>query len=186
MHPILPQIAIFIHIISFIIGFGAVIVIDTFGLLWLLKKTKLATVNTVADVTEKLIWVGWFGLILSGTVLLLEKGFIDNLTWIKLFFVAMLGVNGLFLHSIKKSMERLGNPEELPKSIMFRTGLASSISQLGWWGALTIGILHRQFSNHIAWPSNPGIIIAIICALIATAALVGEILLRPNKVEINQ
>ncbi|MDQ3014640.1 MAG: hypothetical protein M3Q73_02160 [bacterium] len=182
MYPPLFYIALFIHVISFIIGFGAVIVIDTFGSLWLIKRVKLATVNTVANVTEKLIWLGWSGLVLSGSVLLYHKGFIDNLTWIKLFFVLMLGLNGLFLHSIKKSMERLGTPEELPKIIMFRTALASAISQLGWWGAISIGFYHRHISSFVSWPENPWIIIAGVFTLIAAAAIIGETLLR-NKAQ---
>jgi len=64
------NIAIFVHIVSFIIGFGAVIVIDSFGLLWLLKKTKLAFVMNVAGVTQKLIWLGWIGLVASGSAML--------------------------------------------------------------------------------------------------------------------
>lgn len=185
MYPPLFYIALFIHVISFIIGFGAVIVIDAFGLLWLIKRVKLATVNTVANVTQILIWLGWTGLVLSGSVLLYHKGFIDNLTWIKLSFVLMLGLNGLFLHSIKKSMERLGSPEELPKIIMFRTALASTISQLGWWGAISIGFYHRHISSFVAWPSNPWIIIAAVFTLIAAVAIIGELLLRPKAQQVS-
>lgn len=50
---------LFIHLISLIVGFGSVIVIDTFGFLWLLKKVKLTFVNRVANVTQPLIWIGW-------------------------------------------------------------------------------------------------------------------------------
>lgn len=171
-------IKIFIHIVSMIVGFGAVIVIDTFGLLWIIKKVKLSQVNFVANITQKLIWIGWVGLVLSGTALLWEKGFIDNLTWIKLFFVALLGLNGIFLHFIKKSSQHLTDDMEMPALIRFRITLASTISQAGWWGALVIGVLHHEVSSRIDWPTNPFVWIISILLSIGIVALVGEKNLR--------
>jgi hypothetical protein len=57
---------LFLHLISLIIGFGAVLVIDTFGLLWLFKKKPLPKVMEVAEVTQRLIWIGWAGMVVSG------------------------------------------------------------------------------------------------------------------------
>lgn len=164
---------LFIHLVSLVIGFGAVIVIDTFGLLWFLKKVKIELVNSVANITQRLIWVGWCGLVISGTILLLYKGSIDSLTTIKLFLVLMLGLNGIFLHFIKKSFEKLQG-DNIPPIIMFRMSLASAISQLGWWGAITIGFLHRHWQHNISWPANPWIYIFGIVFLIGLVASIGE------------
>jgi len=72
---------LFIHLISLIIGFGSVIVIDVFGLLWVLRKVDLKLVDKVAGITQKLIWIGWGGLVLSGIGLISIKGYIDNLSF---------------------------------------------------------------------------------------------------------
>lgn len=172
-----------------IIGFGAVIVIDSLGLLWILKKIKLQFVQDVAGLTQRLIWLGWSGLVLSGTGLLVLKGFIDNLTAIKIFFVAMLGLNGLFLHTIKKSFECVTDETNIPAILKFRMTLASAISQMGWWGALIIGFTHRQISSFIPWPASPWPYIIGIFLGISVIALVGEMLLRPktkNVIETSQ
>ncbi len=169
-------IALFIHVVSFITAFGAVITIDFTGTLWILKKVPLKTVTTVAGVAQKLIWLGLTGLIASGIILIYHKGFIDELTWIKLFFVAMLTVNGVFLHFISRATNRLGDVEVLPANIMFRTGLASAISQLGWWGAITIGFVHRHIEHYIPYPPHPwpALIMIMICIGIGTAFLIGD------------
>ena len=146
---------LFIHLVSLVTGFGAVIVIDFFGLLWLFKKVPLSLVNKVAGATQALIWLGWCGLVFSGLFLITIKGYIDNLTKIKLFFVLMLGVNGLYLHMIKKSMEKISGQDTLPAQLKFRVGLASVISQVGWWGAMIIGFVHRHIAHYIPYPQNP-------------------------------
>ena len=174
-------IPLFIHILSLVIGFGGVIVVDTFGLLWLLKKIPLKTVTNTAEITQRLIWIGWFGLVISGSVLLYQQGTIRDLTWIKLFLVAMLGANGIFLHFIKKSMERLGNIEVIPKVIMFRTSLASTISQAGWWGAMIIGFMNTNTHYRVNLPFSPAFVIIAILLLISAAAIIGESLLRPKS-----
>lgn len=184
----LYYIALFIHIVSFITGFGSVIVIDSFGLLWLFKRVKISLVIQVANITQRLIWLGWFGLVISGPIMLYNKGFIDNLMWIKLFFVTMLGLNGIFLHFNKKSFERLGDVQEVPKLFQFRIGLASAISQLGWWGALTIGYLHHNWRGVINWPPQPWLIIAAIVVIILISAGLGETFLKnpgPNRDQFN-
>ncbi len=88
----------------------------------------------------------------------------------------MLGLNGIFLHFIKKSTDALGDVNELPAKIIFRTALASSISQLGWWGAITIGFVHRHIEHYIPYPPHPWplLIMIIILITICVAALVGE------------
>jgi hypothetical protein len=174
-------IALFVHIVSFVTGFGAVIVIDMFGLLWLLGKQPMEQVNKVANVTQRLIWLGWFGLVASGLVLITSKGYVDNLTMLKLFAVAMLGLNGIFLHFIKKSMERQANQNEVSRLTMFRIGLSSTISQAGWWSALTIGYLHRQWRHNIPWPHHPVRFMVIAVIVILIVAFVGEKTLAQKK-----
>ncbi|HYE22282.1 MAG TPA: hypothetical protein VD998_01690 [Verrucomicrobiae bacterium] len=165
---------LFVHLISLIIGFGAVIVIDTMGLLWLLKKAELKFLVKVADITQALVWTGWTGLVFSGLVLITSKGYIDNLTWIKIFFVLMLGVNGLFLHLIKGSIAVAVRTGVVTPILKFRIGLTTAISQLGWWGAITIGFLHRHWQHKIDWPESIYPYIIAIILIFSVTAIVGE------------
>lgn len=178
MDSTLFYIFLFIHLISLITGFGAVIVIDTFGLLWMRKTVPLSRVNQTAHITQRLIWIGWTGLVLSGIGLISLKGYIDNLTAIKLFFVALLGLNGIFLHTIKKSFDSVSDSDQISPLLFFRISLASTISQLGWWGAVVIGFVHRHIDHYIAWPAHPSIWIAGMLLLISIVSLLGETLLR--------
>ena len=164
-----------VHIVSLITGMGAVFVVDTFGLLWLFGKIDLKVVTRVANVTQKLIWIGWVGLVLSGLGLITIKGYVDNLTMIKLFFVVLVGANGIFLHVIKKAMERIPDESAMPAYLKFRIGLASAISQTGWWGAATIGFLHRHWHHYIGWPDVPVLYMIGILIIILVAAFIGEV-----------
>lgn len=176
MDTLLFYILLFVHVTSFAVGFGAVVVIDTFGLCFLLKLfgVNLKLVTGVANVTQRLIWLGFAGLVVSGIPMLYLKGHVDSLTQLKLFFVIMLGLNGVFLHFIKKMMDRLGAIEVFPPHVAFRVGLASSISQLGWWGAFAIGFAHRHISHTIETPYPVGYIIAAVLVGIAAVASIGE------------
>lgn len=167
---------LFVHVTSFAVGFGSVVVIDTFGLCFLLKLfgVDLQLVTRVANVTQRLIWLGFTGLVVSGIPMLYLKGHVDSLTQLKLFFVLMLGLNGVFLHVIKKSMEKLGAVEVFPPHVAFRVGLASTISQLGWWGAFFIGFAHRHWNHTIETPYPVGYIIVAVLVGIAVVASTGE------------
>lgn len=168
---------LFVHVVSFAVGFGSVVVIDTFGLCFLLKLfgVDLRQVTSVANITQKLIWLGFAGLVASGIPMLVLKGSVDGLTQLKLFLVLVLAVNGIFLHYIKKSMERLGNPETFTPKIAFQVGLASAISQIGWWGALTIGFAHRHIAHTIHFPISTVWIMAALLLCIAAATLIAKL-----------
>ena len=149
-------IALFVHIVSLIVAFGSVLVTDFFGLLWLIKykNITLRSVMSIGDVTQKLIWLGYFGMIVSGSTLIYIKGFIDHLTQIKIFFVLLVGINGIYLHYIKEACKKVSG-ESISQRLKFHIGFSSFISQLGWWGALTIGFLHRHWRHNIPWPDAP-------------------------------
>lgn len=174
-------IALFVHIISLIIGFGAVIVIDSFGLLMLFKKVPLSMPKKVADITQPLIWIGWTGLVISGINLIVLKGYIDNLTTVKLFFVLLLGLNGVFLHFIKKALDKYSQLSQMPDIWKFRIAMASLISQTGWWGAIFIGFVHRHIEHYIPWPQNPFYYILGISVFFLAGMALGEVVFKKNK-----
>ena len=172
---------LFMHLVSLIVGFGAVVVIDTFGLLMLLRRVSLPLMKQVAETTQRLIWLGWGGLVISGINLLIIKGYVDNLTKIKLFFVILLGLNGICLHFIKKALNHYDRVQDIPPIHNFRIGLSSAVSQMGWWGAITIGFVHRHWRHNIPWPENYGAVIGVILLAIGIILLTGELLFRPKK-----
>ncbi len=52
----------------------------------------------------------------------------------------------------------------MPNVYLFRPISALLVSQLGWWGALIIGFLHRHVSTLIEWPDTPWLFAGLIPA----------------------
>jgi len=173
-------VALIIHLFGLILGLGSVLVTDLFGLLWILNHVRFPQVVRVSSKTEKFIWAGWLILVGAGIPLILIKGFVDNLMVVKLFFVGVIAVNGVFLHIIHKALERYMHSENIPKIIIFRLTLAIVVSQLSWWSAFTIGFLHRHVESIINWPNHP----YLVCSLILTGFLIiwgiGERIIKSN------
>lgn len=174
----LNHVFLFIHLVSIIVGFGSVIVIDTFGLLWLLKKVKLSFVNQVANTTQPLIWIGWTLLVLTGIPLILLKGDISGLSIVKIFAVLMVGLNGVFLHFIKKSMDGITDESVMPNLTKFRITLATFVSQAGWWTAIVIGFLNNKLKTNAPFIESPFSIIIPVFVAIIFVLVIGELIFR--------
>lgn len=179
-------VALYVHLTCLILAFGAVMVTDHYGVLWMRHKTSFARMVTVADRTQKLIWIGWFGMIASGIPLLVLKAEIDNLMIWKLVLVGAAGLNGLALHRILGSLRRLQDADAVPTAVAFRLGLSTAVSQLAWWGAMTIGFLHRHVWDVIEWPARPWLWVGVAAAIVLAAWGAGELVLRrrPSKIRV--
>ncbi len=169
---------LFGHLTSLILAFGSVLVIDVFGILWIFKKKTLSEIFKVAAVTRALIWIGWFGLVATGVPLLIMKGLVDKLTLLKLFFVGLAGLNGLFLDRIKKEGENVPDTARPPARLIFRISLGSAISQISWWGATIVGFHHATVEHVVRWPHKPVLWMAGIVLAIAVAYAAGTFLFR--------
>jgi hypothetical protein len=174
----LNHVLLFIHLVSLITGFGAVIVIDTFGLLWILKKVKMSFVTQVANVTQRLIWLGYTGLVLTGIPLILMKESISGLSTLKIFVVLLVGLNGVYLHFIKKSMGEVSDDMQVSNLNKFRITLATTISQAGWWTAIVIGFLNNKLKLNAPVLENPFEIIIPVLVVTILVATVGELIFR--------
>ncbi len=183
-------ILLFIHLTSLIVAFGAVMVTDHFGFRWMRNRMPFSRLVKVAATTQKLIWIGWGGLILAGVPLLILKGEIDRLMVLKLYCAVLAGLNGYGLHLILKSIKRYEDSDTVPTLLLFRLGLALAISQIAWWGAFIIGFLHRHVWSVIDWPPAPWAWILVFSAAVLALWLAGEWFLRENpsrvKVESTQ
>lgn len=174
-------IVLFVHLSGLILGFGAVLVTDLYGLLWVWNRVRFPQLIRVSGVTEKFIWAGWGTMVLAGIPLILLKGVVDNLMVIKLFFVILIGINGVLLHFLHKRVERYKEGDDVPKILMFRLILSLTLSQFSWWSAVLIGFLHRHVQSIIQYPDNPWVIIGLFIAILGVIWAAGEIFLRNIK-----
>jgi hypothetical protein len=174
-------ILLFVHLSGLILGFGSVLVTDLYGLLWIRDRARFPQVVRVSGVTEKFIWAGWGLMIAAGIPLLVLKGVVDNLLIVKLFFVALIGLNGIPLHVLQKQVRGYEEGDDVPMLTLFRLTLALFVSQLAWWSAVLIGFLHRHVQTVIEWPDSPWLMIGLIVAVLLAIWGSGEVLIRKNR-----
>lgn len=129
--------ALFAHLASLVVGFGAVLGVDWVALLWATGRRELCDVLTAAGNVQVPIWLGYAGLVLSG--LFLEPDTARGLTQVKLGLVLLIGWNGLVATWLHPQLVRSPRP-----SLLAASALCATVSQCGWWGALVIGHLNAH------------------------------------------
>jgi hypothetical protein len=141
LHPdeVLCEAALFAHLASMVLGFGAVLAIDWVGLQWVLGLRPITDVVSTAGQVHAPIWIGLVGLVLSG--ILLGPDASNKLTQVKLGLVLLVTWNGLVATLLHRRFSRAGEPP--PRLLLLLAALSAAISQAGWWGAMVIG-----FVNH--------------------------------------
>ena len=140
--PLVHSIALFGHLASLVVGFGSVVGVDYFGLLWLLRRIPLETMLLQADRMSPLIWLGLSGLVVTGALMEPQLG--TPLTLIKMGCVIGLGAIGVLALSTKRTMLR-----QLPTvsaSVLMRGLFLAAMSQALWWSAVLIGFLNMRSS----------------------------------------
>jgi hypothetical protein len=132
---------IFIIISGYIIGLGAITVIDILGFLG--RKSSYWTEATIRahKVTKPLIWLGIFLVSIGGLIL--------NIPQYLFLIYFILALNGLFLSfyvsPILLEIERKNKQNQLiPNPLQKKIVLSFIVSDLGWWGSL---ILLLMFLN---------------------------------------
>lgn len=127
---------IYIHLVSLLFVFGAIVYADQTALKWFRgKKETLPRANLKR--LHTLVWIGLIGMIVSGAFMAwpLQAYLLSSVAfWVKMFFVAVLIVNAFFIGTfmkvaIEKSFRELTAKERVP---LFLSGGASA---LGWVGA---------------------------------------------------
>jgi hypothetical protein len=140
-HPQVEKVALFVHLISMAVGFGAVVMIDVYGLLWIFGYRALSELTALAAAAHGVIALGVGGLLASGIAL--RPDVTSPLAQLKLFLVLILMLNGAaaqrMLQRLKSTMPTETRGASIPWRV-FQRGLAAAlISQTTWWGAITIG-----------------------------------------------
>lgn len=139
---LLDFIGLFLFLTGFILGLGAVTVIDLHG--WLGRYSAYWTEATTRThkVTKPLIWLGLTLAVAGGIIFYREENF-SGIPMIQAFFALALILNGLFL-SFRVSpflitREQAGHQADLlPASWQKKITLSFIISAIGWWGSLAL------------------------------------------------
>jgi hypothetical protein len=141
--------ALFVHLMSMAVGFGAVVMVDVYGLLWLLGHRTLSELMTLVKAAHGVIAVGVGGLLASGIAL--KPDLSSPLGRLKLFFVLIVMLNGVAaqrtLHHLTESLRADVRGASIPWAVFQRVLAAALISQSSWWGAITIGFLTSAARN---------------------------------------
>ena len=142
-HPQVARVALFIHLATMLIGFGAVFVIDVYGLLWMAGKRTLTELVGLDKAAHTVIAIGVGGLLASGIALQPDLG--TPLARFKMLLVLVLMLNGLAAQRFLVGMQKTLSPDTRGASIpwaSFQRGLAAAmVSQASWWGAIAIGFI---------------------------------------------
>jgi hypothetical protein len=138
--PWLDIIGLYVFIAGFVIGLGAVSVIELHGFLG--RKSpywKEATTRT-HKITKPLIWLGIILATIGGVIFYRENG-LSGTAILHLVLLLILVLNGIFLSFVVSpyllKQEREGKATELlPIKLQHRITASFFVSMLGWWGAL--------------------------------------------------
>ena len=143
---LLTTIGLFIFIAGFVIGLGAVTVIDIHGFLG--RKSAYWTEATIRShkVTKPLIWIGIF-LVIIGSMILYRNEASSNIPLYHAIIFCVLVLNGLFLSFYVSPFllqrEKEGRQAELlPRTLQNKIVMSFIISDLGWWGGLVLLVVY--------------------------------------------
>jgi len=147
----LDVLGLFLFIAGFVIGLGAVTVIDIHGFLGRTSSYWTEATTRTHKVTKPMIWAG-IALAIIGGLIFYRSELLLGIPAVHAIIALALIVNGYFL-SFKVSpfllaREKSGRSGDLLPATWQRKIMASLIiSDLGWWGGLlllSIHIVNRQ------------------------------------------
>jgi hypothetical protein len=134
--------ALFLHLGALVAGFGAVLIVDLHGVLWLVGRRRLGELVQMSTALQPLIWGGLLVLAVSG--MFLEPNLRLPRTDIKLVLVLVATLNGLWAHGLSHRLK--AHPADagagaVDQGLLLKVMAAGAISQAAWWGATVIGFL---------------------------------------------
>lgn len=147
----LDFIGLFVLIAGFIIGLGAVTVIDIHGFLGRKSAYWTEATTRTHKVTKPLIWIGIILATIGGTIFYRNESF-TGVPFVQAVIAILLIINGIFL-SFRVSPFLLQQEKEgkagtlLPKSLQRKIMVTLIISDLGWWGGLLLLVFYLMNQN---------------------------------------
>jgi cell division protein FtsW (lipid II flippase) len=141
----LDILGLFLLLAGFIVGLGAVTVIDIHGFLGRKSAYWTEATTRTHKVTKPLIWLGMFLAILGGLVFFRQD--YSGTPSILGAVAIVLILNGIFLSfSVSPFLlkrEKEGRQAELlPKEWQNRIIVSLIVSDLGWWGSLLLLVIY--------------------------------------------
>lgn len=137
---------LFIFIAGFIIGLGAVTVIDIHGFLGRKSTYWTEATTRTHKVTKPMIWAG-ISLTIIGGLIFYRNDEVSLIPLTHLLIAIVLIINGYFL-SFKVSpfllqREKEGRSNELlPESWQNKIMISLIFSDIGWWGSLLLLVIY--------------------------------------------
>ena len=137
---------LFLFLTGFVIGLGAVTVVDIHGFLGRKSSYWTEATTRTHKVTKPMIWIGIILIIIGGLVLYRHQNF-SGIPLIHAIIALILIVNRYFL-SFKVSpfmlqREREGKSGDLlPLSWQNKIMISLIVSDIGWWGGLFLLVLY--------------------------------------------
>lgn len=148
---LLDFIGLFLFIAGFVIGLGAVTVIDIHGFLGRTSAYWTEATTRTHKVTKPLIWIGIILATIGGLIFYRTASF-TGIPRIQAFLALALICNGYFL-SFKVSPYMLEREQQghagqlLPASWQRKIMLSLIVSDIGWWGGLVL--LVAYLTRHV-------------------------------------
>lgn len=144
--PWVDIIGLFLFIAGFVIGLGAVTVIDLHGFLGRKSSYWTEATTRTHKVTKPLIWLGT-GLAATGGIIYYRASGLSGIALFHLLILIILILNGLFLSFVVSpyllKREKEGRDKEiLPLKWQRRITISFIFSFSGWWTALFLLVWH--------------------------------------------
>jgi hypothetical protein len=146
----MQTLSLFLTVAGFVIGHGAVTVIDLHGFLGRTNSYwNEATIRT-HKITKPLIWIG-MALVGLGTYLASASGLLTHTeSALRFGLIGILVLNGCFLTFVVSpallKREREGKATELlPKTFQKKIAQSFVISFLGWWSLVYLFVSHLVY-----------------------------------------
>jgi hypothetical protein len=141
--PQVARAALFLHLVGMAVGFGAVVMIDVYGLMWLFGYKTLHELVDLVTIAHGVIAVAVGALLASGIAL--RPDLSSPMACFKMLLVLVLMLNGVWAQHLLLGMKRTLPAEvrgaNIPWAGFQRALAAALISQSTWWGAIVIGFL---------------------------------------------
>jgi hypothetical protein len=137
--------ALFVHLASVIVGLGAAVLLELYGLLWARGRADLDDLRRIERGVTGLAWLGIAGLLASGAFL--EPDLTDPLTDLKMLAVLLVAMNGVAMTRLTDELGRLPGAARfarIPGRLRLWCVWSALVSQAGWWTAVVIGMLNTS------------------------------------------
>jgi hypothetical protein len=145
----LVTVMLVVHVIGLVIGLGAVLLVDWYGLVWMAGLRSLSECLRLAQAAHPLIWLGLILLLASGVGLTPDVG--SPATWIKQVLVLTLLNNGVALRTHARRLSQVStarNLRALPRTVRVQLLSTVAVSQAAWWGAAVLGFISASARSH--------------------------------------